>query len=51
MTLPFALTVFTIWFLGSIPVSLLVVSMMRVEPDFAGGDVAVAAEPALRETA
>ncbi len=51
MTLPFALTVFTIWFLGSIPVSLLVVRMMRVEPDFAGGDGAVTAQRVLRETA
>jgi hypothetical protein len=51
MTLAFALAVLAIWFLGSIPVSLLVVRMMRVEPDFAGGDVAVAAERVLRETA
>lgn len=51
MTLTLALTVLVIWFLGSIPVSLLLVSMMRVEPDAFGSDVAVAAEPVLRETA
>lgn len=40
MTLTFALTVLAIWILGSIPVSLLLVSMMRVEPDVASSDVA-----------
>ena len=51
MTLTFALTVLAIWFLGSIPVSLLLANMMRVEPDAAGSDLAVAAEPALQEIA
>ena len=51
MTLALALTVLAIWFLGSIPVSLLLASMMRVEPDVDGADGAVAAEPVLRGTA
>jgi putative solute:sodium symporter small subunit len=51
MTLTFALTVLAIWFLVSIPVSLLLANMMRVEPDAGGGDLAIAAEPVLREIA
>jgi hypothetical protein len=51
MTLTFALTVLTIWCLVSIPVSLLLASMMRVASDAAGGDIAGTAEPVLRETA
>ena len=51
MTLTFALAVLAIWFLTSIPVSLLLVSMMRVEPEFPGGDVALPAGPMLREPA
>ncbi len=51
MTLTFALTVLTIWCLVSIPVSLLLARMMRVASDAAGGDIAVTAEPVLRETA
>ena len=50
MTPTFALTVLAIWLLGSIPASLLLVSMMRVEPDPADGD-ALVAEPVLREIA
>ena len=53
MTLPFALTILATWLLGSIPVSLLIVGMMQVEPDPAHGPVhgEVAVEPALREIA
>ena len=51
MTLTFAVTLLAIWILVSIPVSLMIVSLMRVEPDTAAGDPAIAAEPVLRESA
>jgi hypothetical protein len=51
MTLTFAATLLAIWVLVSIPVSLIIVSLMRVEPDTGGGDTAIGVEPALKETA
>jgi hypothetical protein len=51
MTLTSALTVLAIWLLGSIPASLLLVSMMRVDPHPDDGDALVAPEPVLRDIA
>ena len=51
MTLTFAVTLLAIWVVVSIPVSLMIVSLMRVEPDTADGDGAIVAEPVLRESA
>jgi glycerol-3-phosphate acyltransferase PlsY len=51
MTLTFALTILAAWIVGSIPVSLMIVSMMRVDPLADDGDDMVAVEHVLRETA
>ena len=51
MTLTFTVTLLAIWIVVSIPVSLIIVRMMQVEPDAAEGDAAIAVEPALRESA
>lgn len=51
MTLTFTVTLLAIWVLVSIPVSLMIVRMMRVEPDAAEGDAGIAVEPVLRESA
>lgn len=48
MTLTFAVTLLAIWVVVSIPVSLMIVSMMRVEPDAADGNAGIAV---LRESA
>jgi hypothetical protein len=50
MTLSFTATLLAIWVLASIPVSLIIGRMMRVEPDDTTGD-ATAREPMFRETA
>jgi hypothetical protein len=51
MTWTFAVTLLAIWVLVSIPVSLMIVSLMRVEPDAADGSPAIAIEPVFRESA
>ena len=51
MTLTFTVTLLMIWVAVSIPVSLMIVRMMQVEPDAAEGDAAVAVESAFRESA
>jgi hypothetical protein len=51
MTLTFALALLAIWVVVSIPVSLMIVSLMRVEPDAADSDPAIAVEAVLRESA
>jgi hypothetical protein len=51
MTWTFAVTLFAIWVVVSIPVSLMIVSLMRVEPDAGDSDPALAVEPVLRESA
>jgi hypothetical protein len=51
MTFTFTVTLLAIWVVVSIPVSLMIVRMMQVEPDAAEGDTAIAAEPMFRESA
>jgi hypothetical protein len=51
MNLTFALMLLAIWIVVSIPVSLMIVSLMRVEPDAAEGDAAIGVNPVLRESA
>jgi hypothetical protein len=51
MTLTFAVTLFAIWVVVSIPVSLMIVSLMRVDPDTADGDRAIGVDSVLRESA
>ena len=51
MTLTFTVTLLVIWVVVSIPVSLMIVRMMQVEPDAAEGDAAIAVEPVFRESA
>ena len=51
MTLTFAVTLLATWILISIPVSLMIVSLMRVESDADEGRAAMSVEPALRESA
>ena len=47
----FTVTLLAIWVLVSIPVSLMIVRMMQVEPAAADGDAAIGVEPAFRESA
>jgi hypothetical protein len=51
MTLTFTVTLLAIWVLVSIPVSLMIVRMMQVEPAAAEGGAAIGVEPAFRESA
>jgi putative solute:sodium symporter small subunit len=51
MTLTLTVTLLAIWVVVSIPVSLMIVRMMQVEPAAADGSAAIGVEAAFRESA